>query len=172
VVDDINRAVEIVGVQSSEVLTASGTASFEDEVRVEVAIAPGTLASNNYRVVYTTEDGTVLKTENKTTTTFDIVAPAAYGEVGEAIDVDWALFVTAAPAVSFSGEVEFVAADNSVKTVTFPSSIATAEYRVIVSPDGFYPVGVSSKTRTGFTITLGIGLLGGDTATVGYDVVI
>jgi len=71
---------------------------------------------------------------------------------------------------SSGGIIVFTDSGGETQTVTFPVPFTTDAYRVLLSPDGFYPVKVLSQTRAGFTAQLGFTLPVGHTATVGYDV--
>jgi hypothetical protein len=59
--------------------------------------------------------------------------------------------------LSFANEVE--------KTVTFPTSLATADYTVILSSGVFTPLKVTNKTISGFKVQAGSTITG----KVGWD---
>lgn len=71
-------------------------------------------------------------------------------------------FVAQTSAVN--GQLTF--AGETSKTVTFATPFSGTGYRVVFSPTDFIPVRVTSKTTTGFTVTVGVTYTG----TVGYDV--
>ena len=126
--------------------------------------------NTNYRVLYTTPDGTCLRTESILTTGFTIVAATTYGTVGAPKDVGYSVLVSTGMNSVFSGELTFVPADNGVKAVAFPVAQASSAYRVVLSPSDFFPARVSSKTKTGFNVVLGTSLATNTTLKVGYDV--
>jgi len=168
VVDDINAALDIVTVQMTEAVVSTGSVIFDGDTSRPVSGL--SMTTTNYRVVVTSPDGTPMVVENKTTSGFDIVAPSTYGSVEDPLDVDWVVLVATAPSASLSGTVSFGPSDSSLKTITFPSALSTTSYRVVLTPNGFFPAQVQNKTRSGFTLNIGIGLAVGQTVSVGYDV--
>lgn len=169
-VDDITTAKTLVVQLVGETQADSGTVVFTGQTSRPVVIPPGALNNTNYRVVYTTVDGTVLTTENKTTVGFDAVTGFPYGTVLIPKTVAYVVLVKTQQASLTGGELTFTPADAGQKTVTFNPAFTTADYRVILSPQGFFPAGVISQTKAGFTVELGFTLPVGDTAVVGYDV--
>jgi len=170
VLDDMCAAKDIVELLVNENEVASGTLTFTGQSEQAVAIGAGVLNNADYRVVYTPPDSTLLVTESKTTTGFNAVVGVSYGSVPDPKDVDYSVLVSTAASSSMSGVLTFVVADAGTKTVTFPTAVSTASYRVILTPDGFFVPRVTTQTTLGFTVELGHGLLGAETAVVGYDV--
>jgi hypothetical protein len=64
----------------------------------------------------------------------------------------------------------FAQADAGSKAVTFAAAFDSDDYRVSLSPVGFFPAWVSTQSRTGFTVVIGITLGVAQTVVVGYDV--
>jgi len=149
---------------------ASGNLIFAGDTYKDATLAAGLLNNTNYRVVYTTPDGTVLTTSLETTTGFRATAPSTYGTVGSPVTVGYVVLVAAQQASTTSGTVTFTDADAGTKSVTFTSAFDSDTYRVVLTPGGFFPVFVSVQTTAGFTVTLGYTLDTGQTVTVGYDV--
>lgn len=172
VLQDMYDSVDLAQLLTTESSVTSGTETFNGQASRTVAVAPGLLNNTDYRVQVTTPDGTPMRVENKTITSFLLVAPSTYGAVGDEKDVDWAILVSTSAASALGGTLTFAQADNSSKTVTFTSALPTATYRVLLEPSGFFPVRVTSKTKTGFTVALGIELQPAETVDVGYDVVV
>lgn len=173
VVQDIQEATYLVGFSSQELSVYNNSLVFQGETQLAASIPNGTLNTIDYRVVYTTTDGIYLITENKTLTSFDAVAPIAYGSVMEPRTVDYTVFVSDAPVSSFGGFLTFAYADNSQKTVAFTNALPNTNYRVVLTPSGFFSAQVLSKAKTGFTVSLGISLRNnGEMVTVGYDVIV
>jgi len=170
VVDDIQEAKETTLLLVGETEVASGTLIFTGQTEQTATIPPGVLNNTAYRVLYTPPDSTQLRTENKTILDFDAVVGVAYGSVIDPKSVDYSVLVSTAATSSTSGFVTFTAGDASQKAVAFSSAFDTTAYRVLLSPDDFYPVRVINKAKTGFTIEIGIGLQGAETVTVGFDV--
>ena len=170
VLDDMNEAVRMLALRESESQAASGTESCAGVTSVTVAIPAGILNTTDYRVVCTTEDGTIWAVDplTQTTTSFVVTFASTYGTALAPLDLDWAVMVAVAQASATSGALTFVQGDAGVRAVTFTSPIPV--YRVILSPNGFYPVQVINKTPNGFSIQIGITLGALDTVTVGYDV--
>jgi len=170
VVDDITEAMEAVQLLVAESSVVTGTEVFSGQTSRTVTIAGGVLNNANYRVHLTPPDGTLLRVENKTTTSFDIVASTTYGAAGTTKSVDWVVYVSTAQASSFGGVLTYNAGDTS-QAVAFPSAVATADYRVLLEPSDFFSAKVTSKTRNGFTVVIGIDPDPGS-VTVGYDVIV
>ena len=63
-----------------------------------------------------------------------------------------------------NGQLTF--AGETTKTVTFGTPFADTTYRVLFSTTDFIPVRVTSKSTTGFTVSVGVTYTG----TIGYDV--
>ena len=170
VLDDIEKAKLIVQQQVAETAIQNGIVVFTGQVEQTVMIPAGILNNTNYRVAYSTSDATVLKTEDKTLTSFKIVAPWAYGSVTTPMNVEYVVLVSTQQASTTSGSLTFQDFDMGQKTVTFATAFTTANYRVILTPDDFSVARVINKTKTGFTVELGYTLVTGDTAEVGFDV--
>ena len=170
VVSDISDAKGIVTQQLSETTADSGQIVFAGDTVKDVAIAGGILNNTNYRVVYTTPDGTVLRTENKTITGFQAVAATAYGTVPVPITVSYVVLVKTQQASVTSGVLTFVPADAGIKRVTFSTVFATADYRIVLTPSGFFTARIIDQLKTGFGVQLGYTLQAGESVTVGYDV--
>ena len=170
VTDDILEARDTAVQQIAETQVTSGNVSFAGVTSMAVVIAGGLLNNTNYRVVYTTPDGIILRTESKTTTGFTAVAPSTYGTVGTPIVVPYVVLVAAQLASTTSGVLTFAAADAGSKTVTFAAAMATADYRVVLTPDDFFTAKVINKTKAGFTVQINFTVAAAQTETVGYDV--
>jgi len=170
VLTDIERAKYIVQQQVAETAVQNGIVVFTGQVEQTVMIPVGILNNTNYRVAYSVSDATVLKTEDKTLTSFKIVAPCAYGSPTTPMNVDYVVLVSTQQASTTSGFLTFQDFDIGQKTVTFATPFTTADYRVILTPDDFFVARVINKTKTGFTVELGYTLVTGDTAEVGFDV--
>jgi hypothetical protein len=170
VLEDMQDAKGLVELLLSETEVASGTLTFTGQTQQTAAIPAGVLNNTNYRVAYTDPCGTLITTENKTLLTFDAVVGVAYGTLADPIDVEYSVLVSTAQNSSFGGSVTFVVADAGQIVVSFPQAVPTTAYRVLLSPEGFFVPRVINKTLTSFTIELGHGLTGAETATVGFDV--
>ena len=170
VVTDIHEVMDLVKLLVAETSVASGTVQFTGQTSRAVVFGAAVVNNTSYRVLYTTPDGTFLRTESATTAGFTIVAPSAYGSVASPKDVLYTVLVSTGMNSVFSGELTFVPADNGVKAVAFPVAQASAAYRVLLSPSDFFPARVSSKTKSGFNIVLGTSLAANTTVKVGYDV--
>jgi len=170
VLDDIERAKDIVVQLVDETQVDSGSIVFSGDTERPVVIAGGILNNTAYRVVYTTPDGTILKTESKTITGFNAVAPTTYGTVGTPITVTYVVLVSTQQASTTGGELTFTDADGSSKAVTFAAAFDTDDYRVVLSPGDFFTARITNQTKTGFTVQLPFTVPTGETYTVGYDV--
>lgn len=170
VVSDISEARGIMQQQLAEKVVHEGTIEFDGVASVEVAIPDDLLNNTDYRVVYTTPDGMVIRTTDPTIEAFTAEAAAVYGTEDEPIEVGFEVLVAAQQASVMSGTLTFVTADNGVVTVNFPSALTTTEYRVVLTPNGFFPVRVLSKTKAKMVVQLGYTLGTGQSVTVGYDV--
>jgi len=169
VMDDMDDAREIVLQMLASGEAYNGTVTFTGETYQDI-LFPAALNNTMYRVAYVTPDGIILTTENKTIDGFRAVAPVAYGTVTDPKVVGWVALVSTYQSGSSGGIIVFTDSGGETQTVTFPVPFTTDAYRVLLSPDGFYPVKVLSQTRAGFTAQLGFTLPVGHTATVGYDV--
>lgn len=173
VVDDIQDAIAQVEAIVATSSATSGTETFDGQTSRTVSIPGGTLNNTNYFVVLTSPDGILLRVENKTITSFDIVASTTYGAVGDEKDVDWSVQVSTLQSSSFQGTLTFAFADAGSKTVTFASALGTANYQVILSEGDFFKARVTEKTRQGFTVEIGHSLQdNGETATVDFAVML
>ena len=170
VLDDMTAAKALVLQTQTETAVVTADITFTGETYIDVAIAGGVLNNTNYRVVFSTDDGTVVFAENLTTTGFRASVAAAYGSGDDPKTVGYVVLVATQQASTTSGSVVITDADSSQMAVTFTTAMATANYRVVTSPDGLYPVYVNNKTRTGFVVRIGYTLQTAETRTVGYDV--
>jgi len=170
VTDDIKVATELVSLIQLETEADSGTVSFTGQTSRPVTIAGGVLNNTNYRVAFTSPDGTVLWAENLTPTGFDATAASAYGTPLVPKVVAYSVLVKTAQTSDLSGVLSIADTDAGVKTVTFTTPLTTTNYRVLLEPLGCFDAHVSVKTKTGFTITLGHVPPVGTSVSVGYDV--
>lgn len=170
VLEDMLEARGLVELLLSETEVTFGTLTFTGQTQQTASIPAGLLNNTNYRVAYTDPCGTVIYTENKTLLSFDAVVGVTYGSPTNPIDVQYSVLVHTAQNSPFGGSVTFTVADSGTKDVVFPTEVSTTSYRVLLTPDGFFVPRVINQTTTGFTIQLGHGLLGAETATVGFDV--
>lgn len=170
VLEDIDRAKLIVQQQVSETSVQMGTVIFTGQTEQTVSIPAGVLNNTNYRVAYQPPDATVLVTEDKTVTSFKIVAPVSYGSPSDPKSVDYVVLVATQQTSDTSGVLTFTDADASQKSVTFLTPFTTDDYRVILTPEDFFLARVINKTKTGFTVELAYTLAAGATAEVGFDV--
>lgn len=170
VLADIRTAIGLVEQLVTETTVTSGTLTFTGQTYQDVSIAAGVLNNTNYRVAYTTPDGTAITTTNKATTGFRADVGVAYGSPASPKTVDYVVLVATQQASTTSGTVTFTDADAGQKDVTFASAFSTDAYHVVLTPDGFFTARVINQATTGFTIELGYTLGAGETADVGYDV--
>lgn len=170
VTDDIKTATELVSLLQLETEIDSGTVTFTGQTERPVVIPGGVLNNTNYRVVYTPPDGVVLTTEDKTTTGFDVVAASAYGTVPLPKVVAYSVLAKTAQTSDLSGVMTLADTDAGSKALVFSTPMTTADYRVLLEARGFFGAWVSSKTKTGFTISLGHVPPVGSSVDVGYDV--
>jgi len=170
VIDDMTVAKGVVVQTQSETAVSSGDITFTGETYQDVPIAPGILNNTNYRVVFSTTDGILVVMENPTITGFRATVASAYGSVPSPKIVSYVVLVATQQASTTSGTVIITDADSSQKAVTFAAAFQTANYRVLLSPSGFFEARVINPTKTGFTILVGYTLQTGETITVGYDV--
>jgi len=170
VLDDIQAAKLLVQQLVSETSVDSGILTFTGQTELPVVVVPGALNNTEYRVAYTTSDGTVLATEDKTTTGFNAVVGFAYGSVAAPKTVSYVILVKTQQAGVTGGTLVFAPADAGLKIVTFATAFTTDDYNVILSEVGFFKAAVISQTKAGFTVELGYTVPTGLTALVGYDV--
>jgi len=170
VLDDMSDAKLLVQQLVAETSVDSGTVTFTGQTEMPVVVVPGALNNIEYRVEYTTSDGTVLATEDKTITGFNAVVGYAYGSVADPKTVTYVILVKTQQAGVTGGTLTFTPADAGLKTVTFASAFTTEAYNVILSENGFFKAAVISQTKAGFTVELGYTVPTGLTAEVGYDV--
>lgn len=170
VAQEILDAMALVQLLVAESTITSGTQNFSGQTSRTVSLAGGLLNNVNYRVVTTSPDGTPLRIENKTTTSFDIVAASTYGSAADVKQVSWALLVSTVQASSFGGVLTYNAGDTT-KSVAFPSAVASDDYRVLLEESDFFSARVENKTTTGFDVVISIDPDPGS-VTVGYDVVL
>lgn len=170
VTQEVLDAMALVQLLVAESTVVSGTQNFSGQTRRSVVLAVGLLNNNNYRVVSTSPDGTLLRIENKTPTGFDLVASSAYGTAADVKPVSWALLVSTVQASAFGGVLTYEAGDTS-QSVMFPSAVASANYRVLLEESDFFVARVANKTVLGFDVGISFDPDPG-TVTVGYDVVL
>jgi hypothetical protein len=172
VTDDIKAATELVTLLQLETEVDSGTVTFTGQTSRPVVIPGGVLNNTNYRVVYTTPDGTVLQTEDKTITGFNVVAATTYGSVPAPKVVAYSVLVKTAQTSDLSGVMTIADTDGGSKAIVFATPMSTANYRVLLEPRGFFDAHVPTalKTKLGFTIELGHVPPVGESVDVGYDV--
>lgn len=172
VIDDMDSALESVSLLTQETEVDAGNIVFELDTTVPVVIPGGVLNNTNYRVVFTTPDGTVLVAENKTTTGFDAVAATAYGAVGAPVTVGYSVLVKTGQASDLSGVLTIADVDGGSKAIVFSSPLPTTNYRVVLEPRGLFDAHVpeATKLKTGFTVELGHVPEAGGSVDVGYDV--
>lgn len=170
VLEDMESAKAIVIQTTTETLVASGTLAFTGQTYRDATVSAGVLNNTNYRVVYTTSDGVQIITDNPTTTSFRATAGVAYGTVDAPKTVNWVLLVATQQSSTTSGKVTITDSDSSQKTITFATAFGTANYRVVLTPSGFFQAQIINQTKTGFTIQVGYTLQTAETIYVGYDV--
>jgi len=164
VVDDIYTAKGQTDDLLAETSLVSGNVSLVGAATGSVVFVTP-LANTNYRVALTFNPvGPTGYTVSKTITGFSFVLSSTYtGTVG------YTVFQKASSASGYSGTATFSAGSLDY-AVVFTQPTATADYRVVLTPNGLYPAGVVNRTVNGFTVRLGIGLFGLQTASVGFDV--
>jgi hypothetical protein len=170
VIQDVNDAKDQVALKNRESEAVGGSVVFTGQTSQSVAIAPGILNNASYRVAYTTSDGMVFRTTGKTTTGFTVEAASAYGSVGTPKTVTYSVLVPSLQSSVYGGMTTIADTDGGEKTITFPTAMTTATYRVVLTPDGFFPVFISAQSKTSFTIRVGYTLQEAESVTVGYDV--
>jgi hypothetical protein len=165
VLEDMNTARGLISGLTAETSINTGTAAFAAATSAEVTFGVP-LNNTDYFVSYTLDPDTgVASTSAKTINGFTINTSAEYtGNVG------YVVFQRASGTGALSGLVEFNAASAGGEEITFLSAFPTADYKVVVSKDGFYTVRVTNKTSLGFTLEMGHVLINDETAIVGYDV--
>jgi hypothetical protein len=172
VTDDIQAATELVALLQLETEVDSGTVVFSGQTTQAVVIAGGVLNNTNYRVVFTTPDGTVLEATGKTITGFTATAATTYGTVLDPKTVAYSVLVKTAQTSNLSGVVTITNADAGSVAVVFTTALSTVNYRVLLEPRGFFDAHVptATKLKTGFIIELGHVPAVGSDVDVGYDV--
>jgi len=170
VLDDIQAAKLLVQQLVSETSVDSGILTFTGQTEQPIVFVPGDLNNVEYRVAYTTSDGTILTTEDKTILGCNAVVDSAYGTVAIPKTVNYVILVKTQQAGVTSGTLVFLPADAGVKTVTFSTPMTTEDYHVILSEEGFFVAALTSKNKAGFTVQLGYTVPTGQSASVGYDV--
>ena len=170
VVDDMVEARTLATQSLSFAEAFSGTVTFTGEAQRTVTVPPGVLNNANYRVVYAPPDPVQFRTESKTANSFVALAGVTYGTGTDPKVVPYSILVATAQTSTFSGTVTFIDTDAGSKFVNLGNALQTTDYRVVVSPNGFFLVQAVDKTRAGFTLRLGFTLPVGGTVTVGYDV--
>lgn len=172
VTDDIKAATELVTLLQLETEVDSGNVVFAGDVEKDVVIAGGVLNNTNYRVVYTTPDGTVLQTVSKTTTGFTAEAASAYGTLLVPVTVGYSVLVKTAQTSDLSGVINIADTDAGSKAIVFTTPLTTTNYRVLLEARGFFDAHVPTalKKKTGFTVVLGHVPPVGQSVNVGYDV--
>jgi len=172
VMDDMKAATELVTLLQLETEMDSGNVVFTGQTTQAVVIPAGVLNNTNYRVVFTTPDGTVLEATAKTTTGFTATAATTYGSVAAPKTVGYSVLVKTGQTSDLSGVVTIADTDLGSKAVVFTTALSTAAYRVLLEPRGFFDAHVptATKLKTGFTIELGHVPAVGSDVDVGYDV--
>ena len=170
VLDDINTAKDTVNQVISETVVDTGTVIFTGQTSQAATVAAGVLNNTNYRVVYTTPDGTVLQTTGKTTTGFTAVAPTTYGSVAVPVTVSYEVLVATQQASTLGGTITITDADGGEVAVVFTTAMTSTNYRVVLTPNGFFTTRIINQLTTGFTVQIGYLLGAGESVTVGYDV--
>lgn len=170
VLDDMDRARDIVVQTQTETIVTSGNLTFTGQTFQDVAIAAGILNNLNYRVAFTTSDGVLVIMENQATTGFRATVGVPYGTNQDPKIVSWVLTVATQQASTTSGKVTITSADNSEKAVVFAAAFQSNAYRVVLTPSGFFQAMPVNLAKTGFTIRVGYTLQAGEEITVGYDV--
>lgn len=168
----IQDAISILRLEIGTTEVDSGTLTFTGQVEAAATIAGGTLNNTAYRVVYTTTDGVEFRTKDGsvTTTGFTAETTSEYGTVESPKDVSYSVVVATSNSSTQGAEVTILDTDSGTKTITFPASATTDNYRVVLSPIGLFPAWVSNRTKTSFDITIGITLGVGQSVKVGYDI--
>jgi len=169
VLDDIEVAKGQVEQIMGETQVDSGTLTFTGQTSQTATIAGGVLNNTQYRVVYTTPDGTILQTQNATTTSFDAVASTTYGTVPDSKVVGYVVLVATQQASTTGGTLTFTAGQSS-QAVAFAETFTTTSYRVLLAPGGFFLPRVVNQAKSGFTVQLPFTVPAATTVTVGYDV--
>lgn len=170
VLRDINEAQGLVSQLVAESDADHGLVTFTGQTQQDVVIAPGILNNTDYRVSYITSDFITATTINKTTTGFTVLLASPYGTVAVPKTIAYEVLVATHQTGTMGGSVTFAAADLGIIQVTFPTAFTTADYRVLLEPEGFFEARVINQLKTGFQIQLGFTLAAPNTATVGYDV--
>jgi len=172
VIDDMAAATELVTLLQLESEVDSGNIVFAGVTSVAVVIPGGTLNNTNYRVIYTTPDGTILQTTGKTITGFNAVAASVYGTIAAPVTVGYSVLAKTAQTSDLSGVMTIADTDAGSKAIVFTTPLATVNYRVLLEPRGFFDAHVptATKLKTGFTIELGHVPPAGQSVDVGYDV--
>ena len=168
VASDITAAIEDSSLLLNETSVASGDQDFTGQTSITVTLEHGLLNTADYRVALTSSDGALLRIENKTETSFDIVASSAYGSVDEPASVYWVVLVSTVAASMYGGSLDYAAGETK-KAVVFSSALASSNYRVILSSSDFFYSRVVNKTVTGFEVEISFDPSPGS-VTVGYDV--
>jgi len=170
VLEDVYNAQDQITQRATTAEVSSGTLTWAGETTLPIVIAGGVLNNTNYRVVYTTPDGTPLQTTGKTITGCTAEAPAAYGTALVPISVPYTVLVATASVSTYGGTTTILAADSGAVTITFPVAMVTENYRVVLTPNGIFPVYISAQTKASFTIQVGYTMVALSSVTVGYDV--
>jgi hypothetical protein len=172
VMDDIAVATELAALLQLESEVDSGNIVFAGVASVAVVIPGGTLNNTNYRVIFTTPDGTLLEATGKTITGFTAEAAAVYGTIAAPVTVGYSVLVKTAQTSDLSGVLTIADTDAGSKAIVFATPLTTANYRVLLEPRGFFDAHVPTvtKLKTGFTIELGHVPPAASSVDVGYDV--
>lgn len=170
VLDDMSTAKATMVQTQTPTIVTSGEITFTGETHQDVVIADGILNNINYRVIFSTDDGVVVFSEDLATTSFRASVAAVYGSVLVPKTVGYAVLVATQQASTTSGSVVITDSDNSKMAVLFDTAMATANYRVVLALDGAYSAYANTRTRTGFVIHIGYTLQSAEVRTIGYDV--
>ena len=168
VLDDMGTAKNQIVQTGTETSVASGDITWTGQTVQSVSLAGGLVNNTQYRVAFTTTDGVTIFADSLTTSGFDAVCAFAYGTVDAPKTSGYVVLTATQQASTQSGTATVT--DTGTYVVTFAAAMATTDYRVVLSPVGFFPVFITNKTRTGFTIQVGYTMETSETVIIGYDV--
>ncbi len=164
VMEDIQQAQRETSDLLAETAIGSGSVDFTSQVS-QIVTFDTPLNNTDYRVVLAFDPtGPVGFVQAQAVDGFLIILSAVYTGT-----VSYVLLQKASEVGSLSGALSFTSA-GTTQAVVFGTPMASADYKVVLTPDGFYPVGTANKTVNGFTVVLGTSLRVGQTWLVGFDV--
>lgn len=132
---------------------AYGTLSFTAEATKTVTF-PVVFPSDDYRVLFSTNEFMAVRAINKTTAGFDVDVDVTYtGDVGYDVFIE-----DSAGILTFTAE--------ATKIVVFPNPYYCDKYRVAFSVEDFVAVKAINKTRSGFTVEVDVTYTGD----IGYQI--